>query len=85
MCFISGWGASSVTKGPKGKIIFGFPPKLQVLALSVITRSDCDKLTDHKISDHEFCAQGNAIGKSACDVSFSFNFNFDFISIISFF
>jgi len=39
MVLISGWGATSVTKDSKGEDIFGFPDKLQVLAVSVITRS----------------------------------------------
>ena len=70
MCFVSGWGATSVTKGPKGEDIFGYQDKLQFLAISVITRSACDKLSDYKTSDHEFCAQGNGIKKGACLVSF---------------
>jgi hypothetical protein len=71
LCFVSGWGATSVRKGPTGGgDIFGYPDKLQVLAVSVITRSDCDKLSSYKTSDHEFCAKGNAIKKGACIVSF---------------
>jgi hypothetical protein len=75
MVLISGWGATSVSKDSKGEDIFGFPDKLQVLAVSVITRSDCDKQADHKVSDHEFCAIGNAIKKSACIVSCPLIFN----------
>ena len=69
MCFVSGWGATSVKKGPTGDI-FGYPDKLQVLAISVITRSACDKLSNYKTSDHEFCAKGNGFKKGACLVSF---------------
>jgi hypothetical protein len=77
MCFVSGWGATSVKKG-QHRDILGYQDKLQVLAISVITRSACDKLSDYKTSDHEFCAQGNGIKKGACVVSCSIFFMFFF-------
>ena len=79
-CYATGFGVADIGRGVKGKLVYVYKDKLQVLALTVLNRLDCSvRYPLNSVSQHHICVGSKIRGKSTCKVNLKNLFQFFFL------